>query len=98
MKEKHWRLPPRMQAVCQKLFQQYLQKDPVRENVYFQTGDTMVLVESRQWKLAYSPLEKAKFDLNSESAILIEVPGERGTHLIPWHMVLRITVNRGTGH
>ena len=82
-----------MQTVCKKLFQQYLQKDPTRENVYFQTGNTMVLVETRQWKLAYSPLEKAKFDLNDESAIMIEVPGERGAHLVPWRMVLRITVN-----
>jgi hypothetical protein len=82
-----------MQAACKKLFQQYLQKDPTRENVYFQTGDTMVLVETRQWKLAYSPLEKAKFDLTDESAIVIEVPGERGAHLVPWNMVLRITVN-----
>jgi hypothetical protein len=98
MEEKTPETSTHMQAVCQKLFQQYLQKDPARENVYFQTGDTMVLVETRQWKLAYSSLEKAKFDLTSESAIVIEVPGERGAHLIPWHMVLRITVNRGTGH
>lgn len=87
-----------MQTVCKKVFQQYLQKDPARENVYFQTGDTMVLVETRQWKLAYSSLEKAKFDVNDESAMVIEVPGERGAHVVPWHMVLRITVNQGAGH
>jgi len=85
-----------MQTVCKKLFQQYLQKDPTRENVYYQTGETMVLVETRQWKLAYSPLEKAKFDVNDGDAIIIEVPGEHGAHLVPWNMVLRITVNRGT--
>ena len=82
-----------MHTVCKQLFQQYLQKDSARENVYYQTGDTMVLVETRQWKLAYSPLEKAKFDLNHDSAIVIEVPGERGAHMVPWNMVLRITVN-----
>ena len=85
-----------MQNVCKKLFNQYLQKDPTRENVYYQTGDTMVIVETRQWKLAYSPLEKAKFDVNDDDAIIIEVPGEYGAHLVPWNMVLRITVNRGT--
>jgi hypothetical protein len=87
-----------MQTICRKLFDQYLKRDPVRPDVYFQTGDTMVLVESRQWKLAYSPLEKCKFDISDPGAIIIEVPGDRGAHLVPWHMVLRITINHGTGH
>jgi len=87
-----------MRSVCQKLFEQYLKNDPLRENVYFQTGNIMVLVETRQWKLAYSTLEKARFDLNDEHAMIIEVPGEHGAHLIPWHMVLRITVNEGIHH
>ena len=86
-----------MQSVSKKLFQKYLQKDPSRDNVYFQTGNTMVIVETRQWKLAYSPLEKAKFDV-SDDAIVIEVPGEHGAHLVPWNMVLRITVNQGPTH
>jgi hypothetical protein len=86
-----------MHSVCKKLFQRYLKADPTRENVFFQTGDIMVLVESRQWKLAYSALEKCKFDVSDEHALLIDVPGEHGTHLVPWHMVLRITVNQG-GH
>jgi hypothetical protein len=84
-----------MHNVCQKLFDKYLKKDPSRENVYFQTGNIMVIVETRQWKLAYSQLEKAKFDVSDPHAILIDVPGEHGTHLVPWNMVLRITVNEG---
>jgi len=82
-----------MRSVCQKMFQKLLKTDPVRENVYYQTGNTMVIVETRQWKLAYSPLEKTKFDVNDEHAMIIEVPGEHGAHLVPWNMVLRITVN-----
>ena len=87
-----------MHSVCKNLFQQYLQKDPSRDNVYYQTGNTMVIVETRQWKLAYSPLEKAKFDVSHGDAIVIEVPGEHGAHLVPWRMVLRITVNQGGTH
>lgn len=87
-----------MHSVCKKLFQQYLQKDPSRDHVYYQTGNTMVMIESRQWKLAYSPLEKAKFDVSNEDAIVIEVPGEHGAHLVPWRMVLRVTVNQGGIH
>jgi len=82
-----------MRTVCQKMFQKLLKPDPTREAVYYQTGTTMVIVETRQWKLSYSPLEKAKFDVNDENAMIIEVPGEHGAHLVPWHMVLRITVN-----
>lgn len=56
----------------------------------------MVVVESRQWKLSYSPMERVKFDLSDEGALLIEVPGDdNGVHLIPWNMILRITVNEG---
>ena len=87
-----------MRAICTKLFQQYLQKDSTRQDVYYQTGNTMVLVETRQWKLAYSPLEKAKFDISDDNAIVIEVPGEHGAHLVPWHMLLRITINQGGVH
>ena len=87
-----------MRSICEKVFQRYLKPDITREHVYFQTGDTMVLVESRQWKLAYSALERARFDVNDEHALIIEVPGEHGVHLVPWHMVLRITVNEGGHH
>ena len=82
-----------MRSVCENLFLRMLQPDPSRENVYFQTGKTQVIVETRQWKLAYSPLEKAKFDVSDEYAMIIEVPGEHGAHLVPYHMLLRITVN-----
>ena len=27
--------------------------------------------------------------------MIIEVPGEHGAHLVPYHMLLRITVNEG---
>lgn len=85
-----------MRSVCEKLFMKYLKPNPARPNTYFQAGQTMVMIESRQWKLAYSPLEKATFDLSDENAILIEVPGDHGVHLVPWHMVLRITVSEGS--
>ncbi|MBI4902096.1 MAG: hypothetical protein HY820_00570 [Acidobacteria bacterium] len=52
----------------------------------------MVIVETRQWKLAYSPMEKTRFDIGDDHALLLEVPSENGVHLVPWHMVLRITV------
>jgi hypothetical protein len=84
-----------MRSVCERMFQRLLQKDQTRENVYYQTGRTAVIVETRQWKLAYSPLEKAKFDVSDEHAMIIEVPGEHGAHLVPYHMLLRITVNEG---
>jgi hypothetical protein len=87
-----------MRAVCEKLFMRYLKPCPGRQNVYFQTGQTMVMMESRQWKLAYSPLEKATFDVSDENAILVEVPGDHGVHLVPWHMILRITVTEGGQH
>lgn len=86
-----------MRSVCEKLFVRFLKPSPGRPNVYFQTGRTQVMLESRQWKLAYSPLEKVMFDLSDEHAILVEVPGEGGVHLVPWHMILRITVSDG-GH
>ncbi len=86
-----------MRSVCEKLFKQRLREYPNRANTYFQTGQTMVMVESRQWKLAYAPLEKAVFDVSDEAALVIEVPGDHGMHLIPWHMILRITVTEG-GH
>ncbi len=84
-----------MRSVCENLFQRMLQQDHSRENVYYQTGKTQVIVETRQWKLAYSPLEKTKFDVSDEYAMIIEVPGEHGAHLVPYHMLLRITVNEG---
>jgi hypothetical protein len=84
-----------MRSVCEKVFTKYLKPTPGRANTYFQAGQTMVMVESRQWKLAYSPLEKVKFDVSDEHALLIEVPGDHGVHLVPWHMVLRITVSEG---
>jgi hypothetical protein len=84
-----------MRSVCEKLFQRFLKKDPMRANVHYQAGQTMVLVETRQWKLAYSPLEKTRYDVSDEQGLLLEVPGENGVHLIPWHMVLRITVTEG---
>lgn len=84
-----------MRSVCERLFQQHLKSDPTRKNVYFQAGNTMVIMETRQWKLSYSPLEKAKYDVSDEHAILIEVPGEHGVHLVPWHMLLRVTVFEG---
>ncbi|MEQ1948642.1 MAG: hypothetical protein ABL995_15745 [Bryobacteraceae bacterium] len=85
-----------MRSVCEKLFQQKLKAVPTRPSVYFQTGQTMTMIESRQWKLAYSPLEKATFDVSDEHALWIDVPGERGVHLIPWHMILRITITEGS--
>ena len=84
-----------MRDVCEKLFMRYLKACPGRKNTYFQAGQTMVMLESRQWKLAYSPLERATFDLSDENAILVEVPGDHGVHLVPWHMLLRITVTEG---
>ncbi len=84
-----------MRAVCEKLFQRYLKPSPGKANTYYQNGQIMVMVESRQWKLAYSPLEKVTFDVSDEHALLIDVPGDHGTHLVPWHMVLRITVHEG---
>jgi hypothetical protein len=85
-----------MRSVCEKVFKKYLKPNPVRPGAYFQVGQTMVLVESRQWKLAYSVHEKATFDLTEEDALLIEVPGDRGVHIVPWHMILRITVSEGS--
>ena len=85
-----------MRALCEKLFQQKLKVVPTRPQVYFQTGQTMLMIESRQWKLAYSPLEKATFDVSDDQALWIDVPSERGVHLIPWHMILRITITEGT--
>ena len=87
-----------MRSVCEKVFMRYLKPCPGRQGTYFQAGQTMVMVESRQWKLAYSPLEKVTFDISDEHAILVDVPGDRGVHLIPWHMILRITVHEGAGH
>ena len=88
-----------MRATCEKLFQRYLKKFEARPGVYVQAGRTMVIVETRQWKLSYSPMEKAKFDVSDEGGLFIEVTGEEnGVHLIPWNMVLRITVNEGDRH
>jgi hypothetical protein len=56
------------------------------------------MLESAQWKLAYSPLEKVVFDLSSEYALLLDVPSDRGTHLVNWNRLLRITVHEGAGH
>jgi len=84
-----------MRSVCEKLFMRRLKAVPARPSTYIQLGQTMVMVESRQWKLAYSPLEKAVFDVSDEHAVIIEVPGEHGVHLIPWHMILRLTETEG---
>ena len=84
-----------MRCTCEKLFKKYLKPVPGRLNAYTQGGGTMVMVESRQWKLAYSPLEKVTFDIGDEHAILLEVPGDHGVHMVPWHMILRITVHEG---
>ena len=84
-----------MRSVCENLFHRLLKPEPSREHVFYQSGKTQVIVETRQWKLAYSPLEKAKFDVSDEHAMIIEVPGEHGMHLVPYHMLLRITVNEG---
>ena len=86
-----------MRSVCEKLFKKHLKSNPMRPGAFNQAGQTMVIVESRQWKLAYSPLEKATFDVSDEHALLIEVPGDRGAHLVPWNMVLRISISEGTG-
>jgi hypothetical protein len=87
-----------MRSVCEKLFTKYLKPSSGRPNCYVQAGQTQVMIESRQWKLAYSPLEKVVYDLSDEHALLLDVPGDRGTHLVPWHMILRITVHEGGGH
>jgi hypothetical protein len=82
-----------MRATVEAVFDKYLDPVPDRPGFYTQSGKTMVLVESRQWKLAYSPLERVTFDLNDEYAIVLDVPTDHGVHIIPWHMVLRITVS-----
>jgi len=87
-----------MRSVCEKLFLKRLKANPTLPNTYTQAGRTMVMVESRQWKLAYSPLERATFDLSDEYALLIDVPGDHGVHLVPWHMILRVTVSEGGQH
>lgn len=84
-----------MRSVCEKIFKQKLKSVPTRPTSYFQAGQTMVMIESRQWKLAYSPMEKAIFDLSEEAALVIDVPNEHGVHMIPWNMILRITVTEG---
>ena len=86
-----------VRSVCERVFTKYLRPTPGRPNCYFQAGRTQVMIESRQWKLAYSPLEKVVYDLSDESAMVLEVPGDNGVHVVPWHMVLRISVNDG-GH
>lgn len=87
-----------MRTVCEQLFQRYLRPIPNRPGCYIQVGQTQVMVESAQWKLAYSPLEKVVYDLSSEHGLLLEVPGDRGTHLVNWNRVVRITVHEGGGH
>jgi hypothetical protein len=84
-----------MRSACEKLFQKHLKPNPSRPNVYFQAGQTMVMIESTQWKLAYSQLEKVSFDLNDEHAIVLEVPGDHGVHMVPWEKIVRITVSEG---
>jgi hypothetical protein len=84
-----------MRSVCEALFKKHLNPAPGRPNGYIQTGQTMVMIESRQWKLAYSPLEKVVFDLTDENAIVLEVPGDHGVHLVPWHVIIRITISSG---
>ncbi len=85
-----------MRSSCEKVFQRYLKRFDGRAGVYVQAGRTMVIIETRQWKLSYSPMERAKFDVSDEGALFIEVSGEEnGVHMIPWNMLLRITVNEG---
>lgn len=85
-----------IRGACDKLFTRYLKRLDGRPGVWVQQGRTMVVVETRQWKNSYSPMERARFDLTDEAALMIEVSGEEnGVHLIPWHMILRITVNEG---
>ncbi len=87
-----------MRSACEQLFQKYLKPYPERPNCFIQAGQTQVMVESRQWKLAYSPLEQVVYDIGSEHGMILEVPGDRGAHVINWNMVLRITVHEGGGH
>ena len=87
-----------MRSVCEQLFQRYLKPVAGRPGCYAQAGQTQVMIESAQWKLAYSPLEKVIFDLSNEQALLMDVPGDRGTHLVNWGRMLRITVHEGGGH
>lgn len=83
---------------CEKLFARYLKKMEGRAGVFMQSGRTMVVVETRQWKLSYSPMERVKFDLTDEAVLFVEVPGDdNGVHMIPWNMLLRITVSEGQG-
>lgn len=84
-----------MRSVCEAMFKKYLKPCPGRPSAYFQAGRTMVMLESRQWKLAYSHLEKVTYDLSDNQAIVLEVPGDHGVHLIPWNVLLRITVSEG---
>lgn len=84
-----------MRSVCETLFKRYLKPCPGRPSTYFQAGRTMVMLESDKWKLAYSQLEKVTFDLSDEHAIVLEVPGDQGVHLVPWHALVRITVSEG---
>jgi hypothetical protein len=41
-----------MRSVGKQLFQKYLKPYPGRPNCFIQAGQTQVMVESRQWKLA----------------------------------------------
>lgn len=51
-----------IRAACEKLFSRYLKKFEGRAGVFVQCGRTRVVVESRQWQLSYSPMERVKFD------------------------------------
>jgi hypothetical protein len=86
-----------MRAVCERVFKQHLKPSPNRQDAYFQSGKSMVVVESRQWKMAYSPLEKVTYDIADANAMVIEVPGDNGVHVVPWNMILRITVSENRG-
>jgi hypothetical protein len=87
-----------MRSLCEKLFTRYLKPVQGRPNCYHQIGETQVMIESRQWKLAYSPREKVVFDLSDESGLVLEVPGDRGAHLVAWPVIIRVTVHEGVGH
>lgn len=85
-----------MRSAAEKMMKSYLRPVPGRQQVYFQEGRTMVIVESRQWKLSYSRHERVAFDVSDEDALFIELNGEeKGKHCVPWQRILRLTINEG---
>ena len=84
-----------MRSVCETMFKRLLKPSPGKPNCYIQSGQTMVMVESDKWKLAYSQLERVTFDISDEHALIMDVPGDHGVHLVPWHVIVRITITDG---